>query len=114
MSKPTRSPRKRSSPSRTAVRKTGTIRARVDPALKKRAEATFAEVGLSASAAITLFYSQVVRHGGLPFAVHATPIQAGGGSAWNVLRSQAGTVRAPSDWASEHDHYIHGTTKRGG
>jgi addiction module RelB/DinJ family antitoxin len=113
VSKPTRSARKRS-PSHTTVRKTGTIRARVDPALKKRAEATFAEVGLSASAAITLFYSQVVRHGGLPFAVRATPIHAGDGSAWNVLRSQAGTIRAPSDWASEHDHYIHGTTKRGG
>jgi addiction module RelB/DinJ family antitoxin len=111
MSKITRSPRKRSS--RTPARKTGTIRARVDPRLKERAEATFAEVGLSASAAITLFYSQVVRHGGLPFDVRATPVQAGDGTAWNVLRSRAGTVRAPNDWASEHDHYIHGTTKRG-
>jgi addiction module RelB/DinJ family antitoxin len=114
MSKATRSARKPSSPSRTQVRKTGTIRARVDPTLKERAESTFAEVGLSASAAITLFYSQVVRHGGLPFAVRATPIHAGDDTAWNVLRSRAGTVPAPRDWASEHDHYIHGTAKRGG
>jgi len=45
------------------------IRALVDPALKRRAEATFAEIGLTASSAISVFYSQVVRHGGLPFEV---------------------------------------------
>ncbi len=91
------------------------IRARVDPALKERAEATFAEVGLSASTAIALFYTQVVRHHGLPFDVEARP----GGhasvkpTAWNVLRRRSGTVVAPSDWASEHDHYVHGVRKRG-
>lgn len=113
MSKSTRSPRKRPSPRRAPVRKTATIRARVDPTLKERAEATFAEVGLSASAAITLFYSQVIRHGGLPFAVRATPVRAGGGSAWDLLRARAGTVPAPEDWSSEHDHYVHGTAKKG-
>jgi addiction module RelB/DinJ family antitoxin len=113
MSNTPRSTRKRPSRRRVPVRKTATIRARVDPTLKERAEATFAEVGLSASAAITLFYSQVVRHGGLPFAVRAAPIDAGDGTAWSVLRTRAGTVPAPKDWASEHDYYVHGTTKRG-
>jgi hypothetical protein len=33
--------------------------------------------------------------------------------AWSVLEQLAGTVEAPPDWAEEHDHYIHGTSKRG-
>jgi len=31
--------------------------------------------------------------------------------AWDVLEKLAGTVTAPSDWASEHDHYLYGTPK---
>ena len=91
------------------------IRARVDPALKEQAEATFAEVGLSASTAISLFYTQVVRHCGLPFDVRAAVLGSDSGrpTAWSVLRELAGKVTAPSDWSSEHDHYVHGTTKRG-
>ena len=49
--------------------KTATIRARVEPDLKQRAEECFSELGLSATEAITLFYRQVTLHGGLPFAV---------------------------------------------
>ncbi len=47
----------------------GVIRARVDPALKAQAEAVFAAVGLNASDAIRLFYSQVALQQGLPFEV---------------------------------------------
>ncbi|MDQ6693827.1 MAG: antitoxin family protein [Chloroflexota bacterium] len=32
--------------------------------------------------------------------------------AWDVLASLAGTVQAPSDWSSEHNHYLYGTPKR--
>lgn len=32
--------------------------------------------------------------------------------AWDVLEDLAGTVDAPQDWASEHDHYLYGTPKR--
>ncbi|MQX38108.1 type II toxin-antitoxin system RelB/DinJ family antitoxin [Roseospira navarrensis] len=46
-----------------------TIRARVDPAVKAEAEAVFADLGLSASQAITLFYRQVSLNRGLPFPV---------------------------------------------
>ncbi len=31
--------------------------------------------------------------------------------AWDVLEGLAGTVEAPHDWASEHDHYLYGTPK---
>ena len=47
----------------------GMIRARVDPALKAEAEAILGSVGLNASDAIRLLYSQVVLHHGLPFEV---------------------------------------------
>lgn len=47
----------------------GVIRARVDPALKADVDAIFARVGLNASDAIRLFYSQVALHRGLPFEV---------------------------------------------
>ena len=49
--------------------KTETIRARVEPRLKCQAEEVFSEIGLSPTEAITLFYTQVTLHQGLPFAV---------------------------------------------
>jgi len=33
--------------------------------------------------------------------------------AWSVLRSLAGSYDGPSDWSTEHDHYIYGSPKRG-
>lgn len=45
------------------------IRARVDPSLKRDAEDVFTQLGLTATDAITLFYTQVTLHSGLPFAV---------------------------------------------
>ena len=49
--------------------KTEMIRARVEPELKSQAEEVFSGLGLSPTAAITLFYRQVTLHHGLPFAV---------------------------------------------
>ena len=49
--------------------KTGMIRARVDPALKVRAEAILMKLGLNASDAIRLFYKQITIRKGLPFDV---------------------------------------------
>lgn len=33
--------------------------------------------------------------------------------AWDVLEAMVGTVEAPPDWSSEHDHYLYGTPKKG-
>lgn len=33
-------------------------------------------------------------------------------NAWDVLEAMTGTVEAPHDWSSEHDHYLYGTSKR--
>ncbi len=52
---------------RSKAAKTGMIRARVSPELKAQAEAILAEIGLSSSDAIRMFYKQVTLQKGLPF-----------------------------------------------
>jgi len=49
--------------------KTATLRARVEPKLKREAEAVLKKVGLTSSEAITLFLTQVRLAKGLPFPV---------------------------------------------
>ncbi|HIJ64596.1 MAG TPA: type II toxin-antitoxin system RelB/DinJ family antitoxin [Candidatus Hydrogenedentes bacterium] len=49
--------------------KSATVRARVEPELKHEAERVFADLGLSATQAVTLFYRQVAMRKGLPFDV---------------------------------------------
>ena len=49
--------------------KSAMVRARMEPDLKKNAEAVLNELGLTATQAITLFYRQVEMRRGLPFDV---------------------------------------------
>jgi DNA-damage-inducible protein J len=49
--------------------KTGTVRARINPSLKKDVEGLFEKLGLSTTEAINLFYKQVKLRKGLPFNV---------------------------------------------
>lgn len=49
--------------------KSATVRARLEPELKDRAESVFQRLGLNATQAITMFYRQVELRGGLPFDV---------------------------------------------
>lgn len=49
--------------------KTATVRARLEPDLKNRAESVFHRLGLNATQAITIFYRQVELRDGLPFDV---------------------------------------------
>ena len=51
------------------MNKTATVRARIQPTLKARAETIFQRLGVNASQAITLFYKQVELRDGLPFDV---------------------------------------------
>lgn len=51
------------------MNKAATINARIEPALKIRAEAILHAVGLSTAEAIRIFYSQVCLQNGLPFDV---------------------------------------------
>jgi DNA-damage-inducible protein J len=50
--------------------KTQTVRARVEPAVKRNAEAVLKKIGLTQSEAITLFLTQVALQKGLPFLIH--------------------------------------------
>jgi DNA-damage-inducible protein J len=49
--------------------KTETVRARIEPRLKRDAETVLKKVGLTSSEAITLFYKQIELMQGLPFPV---------------------------------------------
>ena len=49
--------------------KTATVRARIEPELKKDVENLFHELGMSTTEAINLFYRQVKLRSGLPFNV---------------------------------------------
>jgi DNA-damage-inducible protein J len=45
------------------------IQARIEPELKRSAEAIFRKIGISSGEAIRMFYSQVQLRGGIPFDV---------------------------------------------
>ncbi len=47
--------------------KTSTVRARIEPELKEKAEHIFQRLGLTTTQAMTLFYKQVELNNGLPF-----------------------------------------------
>jgi DNA-damage-inducible protein J len=49
--------------------KTATVRARLEPSLKERAEEILQSLGLSTTQAITLYYKQIEMNNGLPFDV---------------------------------------------
>lgn len=49
--------------------KTATVRARVEPHLKEEAEEVLEQLGLNPTAAITLYYEQIVKRHGIPFDV---------------------------------------------
>lgn len=49
------------------VAKTATVNTRLDPDLKREAEAVFAQLHLSPTDAIRIFYRQVALRHGLPF-----------------------------------------------
>ncbi len=53
----------------TAVSKTATIRAQIEPGLKQDVEEILAGMGLTASETIQLLYRQIQRRRGLPFQV---------------------------------------------
>ncbi len=49
--------------------KTAAIHSRISPDIKERAEAILAQLGLSPTEAIRMFYTQITLRNGLPFEV---------------------------------------------
>ena len=50
-------------------KKTSNLYVRIEPRVKKEAEAILSSLGISSSSAISMFYKQIVLHNGLPFDV---------------------------------------------
>jgi addiction module RelB/DinJ family antitoxin len=90
--------------------KTETIRARIDPQLKREAESILKALGLSPADAIRLFYRRVTLRRGLPFAVESPmPRRSRPCARRSMARtSPSGPILTPSGApvadAAAHDH----------
>lgn len=74
--------------------KTATVRARVEPGLKEKAEGVLGELGLNATTAITLYYEQIVRRHAIPFEISLP--NASTLSAMRDAETGSGVTRAES------------------
>lgn len=72
---------------------------RVDDALKKQAETVFSDLGITLSAATTMFLKQVVRCNGIPFELRADPFY----SAENQARLLTSKERMEKTGGTVHD-----------
>lgn len=53
----------------TSTIKSASVRARIEPQVKKNAEDVLDQLGLSMSEAISLYLNQIVHHKGIPFSI---------------------------------------------
>lgn len=51
--------------------KSATVLVRMEPSVKEQAEGIFSSIGVSPSTAVNVFYHQVIRNNGFPFALSA-------------------------------------------
>ncbi len=72
---------------------------RIDDTLKKQAESIFSELGLSLSAATTIFLKQVVRYKGIPFELRIDPFY----SSENQARLSAARERMERTGGTVHE-----------
>lgn len=72
---------------------------RVDDTLKQQAELIFSDLGISLSAATTMFLKQVVRYNGIPFELRADPFF----SAENQTRLLTAKERMEQNGGTVHD-----------
>jgi DNA-damage-inducible protein J len=82
-----------------AMRKTEIIRARVEPRLKRDAEAVLKKIGLTPSEAITLFLTQVKLTNGLPFPVRVPNAKTRRALRDARTRKDLESFETVSDWA---------------
>lgn len=72
---------------------------RVDDTLKQQAEQIFSDIGITLSAATTIFLKQVVRYNGIPFELRADPFY----SAENQARLQISKERMEQTGGTVHE-----------
>jgi addiction module RelB/DinJ family antitoxin len=53
------------------VHMSAVVKSRIDPELKRQAEAVLEEIGLKPRAALELFYKQIIKRRAIPFPVQA-------------------------------------------
>jgi DNA-damage-inducible protein J len=81
------------------MRKTETIRARIEPRLKRDAEAVLKKIGLTSSEAITLFLTQVKLTKGLPFSIRVPNAETRRAIREARARKDLETFETVADWA---------------
>jgi DNA-damage-inducible protein J len=81
--------------------KTATIRARVEPELKRGAEAVLKKIGLTSSEAITLFLAQVKLRKGLPFPLRVPNKETRRAIKEARARKNVETFDSVSEWAKK-------------
>ena len=81
--------------------KTQTIRARVEPALKRDAEAILRRLGLTSSEAITLFLAQIKLTKGIPFPVRMPNAETRRALRQARARKGIETFESASAWAKK-------------
>ena len=79
--------------------KTGTVRARMEPRLKRSAEAVLKKLGLTSSEAITLFYTQIKLTNGLPFPVRVPNKTTKRAIRETQARNNLESFESASEWA---------------
>jgi DNA-damage-inducible protein J len=77
------------------------IRARVEPALKRDAEAVLDKLGMTPTEAITLFYKQVTLYRGLPFPVRIPNAATRKALQEARSRKKIESFESFDDWAKE-------------
>lgn len=88
--------------------KSGYINARVEPRLKKSAEAVLDKIGLSTTDAVTIFLKQVVAHKGMPF-----PVKISNCKTIRAMRdAEAGRIESFSGTPEELFSHILGKKRR--
>jgi DNA-damage-inducible protein J len=83
------------------VGKTQTIRARVEPGLKRDAEAVFRKIGLTSSEAIYLFLTQVKLTKSLPFPLRVPTRETKRAISEARSRKNVETFDSVSQWAKK-------------
>ena len=85
--------------------KTGTFQMRINPEIKQRVEAIYAESGMTFTDAVNAFIQQSLNIGGLPFLVTQNSKEALREQAvallMTELRKGEDSVHSQSDWISE-------------
>lgn len=79
--------------------KTAFVRARIEPSIKKKAETVLAQIGISPSEAINVFYRRIASDKGIPFSLNVPNAETQ--AAIRELESGKGTRVSLKDFVKE-------------